>query len=542
MIFKDDNQAIEYIKKNLEVSKEFKIMRENSKELRALVNGENFIDELICKIEGIESETKAKAREKYSRDIQDLFERLFQPISNIYYASGGVKEYDVKVEATKKEYLSKIANIRDGKPLSEWVQDFAISLLNTDPNGVLFLEYKTNPNLDVYPTYKSIDSIRNYEEKGQTIEWILFEPKTKDEKTYWRIVDDLTDRTFIQNGKEFILSEEKTFKHLFGSVPALICSNIVVPGSRVRKSSIHKLIGLAKEIARDQSFLTLYKIYKGNPIFWKYVQYCADCSGTGTSGETTCTKCNGKGIVTSKSDVTDVVTLPLPEDKDAPIITPNIAGYISPDLDVWKKFEETLELNEKIIYKTHWGTNYGYQDVNGIKTATEVNADKQPLENRLNKYADFAEYIEWKFSEWILNLYDLAKPRNESKTTINLGRRYIVESYDAILERYEKSRLAGENSVVLDKLFSEYLGAKYRNNPIDLQINLVKSKVEPYLHLPVSQVQSIFGNIEVQRKVLFQNYWQKITDFKQTPEFYIEDYKKWFELNKIEIEPKTIIN
>ena len=60
MIFKDDNQAIDYIKKNLEVSKEFKIIRENSKELRALVNGENFIDELICKIEGIESETKAK--------------------------------------------------------------------------------------------------------------------------------------------------------------------------------------------------------------------------------------------------------------------------------------------------------------------------------------------------------------------------------------------------------------------------------------------------------------------------------------------------
>ena len=46
------------------------------------------------------------------------------------------------------------------------------------------------------------------------------------------------------------------------------------------------------------------------------------------------------------------------------------------------------------MYKTHWGTNYGYQDVNGIKTATEVNADKQTLENRLNKYADFAEYIE----------------------------------------------------------------------------------------------------------------------------------------------------
>lgn len=552
MKFIDDNEAIKYLKANLEVSKKFKAMREQSEELRALVNGDNFIDELIEKIEGIESGEKAKAREKYSRDIQDLFERLFQPISNIYYATGGVKDYsEITNKNIQKNFLLKIANIRDNKTLSEWVQTHAIQLMNTDPNGLIFLEYlmKKSKVVDVYPTYKSIDKIRYYESKGQLVEYVIFEPKPVTNKednttiTYQRIVDDEFDRTFKVDGQSYTLVKDKTFKHQFGKVPALICSNISYPGCEMKYPSIQKVIGLAKEIARDQSFLTLYKIFKANPIFWRYVTFCDDCSGTGTKGEVenqgTCSKCNGKGIVVAKSDVTDVVQIPLPTDKDAPVVTPDIAGFISPDLEVWGKFEETIEKNEEKLYKTHWGTNYGMQNVQGMKTATEVEFDKQPLENKLNVYADFAEYVEWQLSEWILNLFDLQKDRTLSKITINLGRRYIIESYDVLLDKYTKSSAAGQNSVILDKLFSEYLTQKYRNNPIDLQINLLKAKVEPYIHLPLSTVSSIFGQMEAQRKVLFQNYWQTVTDFKKNPDYYKEQFKTYFDTNKIEPKAET---
>ena len=167
MTFKDDNEAIEYIKKHQTVCKEFTEMREYSSTLKALVNGEDFIDELINKIENIESDLKALARKKYSRSIKDLFSRLFQPIDNIYYATGGVKDYDIKSETIKTNFLKQIANIRDNKTLSEWVQTYAIQLYNTDPNGVIFLEYKTDPFIDVYPTYKSSSKIRYYESKGQ---------------------------------------------------------------------------------------------------------------------------------------------------------------------------------------------------------------------------------------------------------------------------------------------------------------------------------------------------------------------------------------
>lgn len=533
MTFKDDSEAIAYLKKHETLSEDFKEMREYSSTLKALVNGDDFIDELINKIEGIESSLKAKAREKYSRSVKDLFFRLFQPIDNIYYATGGVKDYDIQSDTIKTNYLKQIANIRDNKTLSEWVQTYAIQLYNTDPNGVIFLEYKTTPKINVYPTYKSSSKIRYYKSKGQLIEYIIFEPKIKDQKTYIRIVDDLTDRTFERNGNDYILVEELTFPHPFGQVPAVICSNIQLAGEDEKLAPIDSIIEVAKEYARDQSFLTLYKVYKGNPIFWKYVTYCSDCLGTGKQGNEECPTCNGKGKVVAKSDVTDAVELPIPTDTESPVIAPNIAGFISPDLDVWTKYEETLKLLEEQMYKSHWGTSYGMNNVQGMKTATEVTFDKQPLENQLNKYADYAEYVEWKLSEWILNLLDSTKTdKLESKITINLGRRYIIESYDVLLERYEKSVLAEENNVVLDKLFSEYLGAKYRNNPIDLQINLLKARIEPYLHLPLTKVSTIFGNEEAQRKVLFQKWWNSLKDFSKDEITLLSDFNIWFEQNK----------
>ncbi|WP_296683258.1 hypothetical protein [Flavobacterium sp.] len=533
MIFKDNQEAIDAIKANLKINHEFVEMRESSDELKALVNGDDFIDELIDKIEGIESEKKSLARKRYSRSIKDLFERLFQPIDNIYYATGGVKDYDITNDTIRTEFIKKIASIRDNKPLSEWIQKNAIKLMNTDPNGLIFLEYTTTPTVDIYPTYKSIEKIRYYESNGQLVEFVIFEPKVKDGRTFWRIVDDLVDRVFEQIGMDFVLIEELSFEHPFGQTPALICSNIQEPGEEEKLSAIDGIIDAAKEYARDQSFLTLYKIYKGNPIFWKYIQYCGECSGTGKNGDDKCGTCNGHGKMVSKNDVTDVVELPIPDSTDTPVIAPNIAGFISPDLDVWKQYNEELAKLEESIYKTHWGTFYGVSKNTGsIKTATEVMFDKQPMENKLNMYADFVEYIEWKISEWILNFYDTTKNKSESRITINLGRRYIIESYDTLLERYENAVKLQDNSVVLDKLFGEYLGAKYRNNPIDLHINLLKAKLEPYLHLNLKDVISIFGQEEAQRKVLFNKWWKTVTDYYKSENVLNTEFDAWFEINK----------
>lgn len=536
MVIKNDIEAILCLKSNIQLSADWTEMRDYSKELKALVNGDDFIDELIDKIEGLESEKKARARRMYAADIQHLFSRLFQPIETIGFATGDTRKYDINSDKLKKKFISTVSNIKDNKPLSEWVLRNAIDLINTDPNGVIFLEYKTTPISDIYPTYKSINSIRYYEARGQLVEFIIFEPYILNQKEHYRIVDDEYDRTFIREGNEYIKVESLSFKHPFGQVPAIICSNISYAGGTMKLSAIHKILDQAKDYARDQSFLTLYKIYKGNPIFWRYVSYCGDCNGSGKVASEICSTCSGEGKYISKNDVTDVVELPIPDDKETPIIAPNIAGFISPDLDVWTKYEETLVMTEAKMYKSHWGTMFGMQmDKNSnAKTATEIIADKQPLENQLNKYADYIEFVEWKLAEWILNFFDVTKSKSETLITIHRGRRYIIESYDILLEKYETSVKMEDNNVILDKLFVEFLNSKYRNNLEDLHENLLKARIEPYLHLTIKNTLQIFGNLEAQRKVLFQKFWLTVTDYS-SEEKIKADFETWFEANKKEV-------
>ncbi|MFK7780668.1 MAG: hypothetical protein QM490_06130 [Candidatus Gracilibacteria bacterium] len=529
-----EKQAVSLIKDNLVLSPEIQSMREDSKTLYALIDGDYFVDELIERIEFIESSKKAIARERYSRDIQDFFERLFQPIDNIWYATGGNKVYDIDDKDVKKEFLHKIANIKDSNTLSNWIQNIATRLKHVDPNGVIFMEYTSKPK-DIYPTYKSINSIRAYKKRGQLLDWIIFEPKISKIKSMnvelYRIVDDLNDRTFMKIGEEITLVAKDSFEHPFGEVPAILNSNIDKIGSNYKLSPINSIIGLTKEYSRDQSFLTLYKFTQAIPIHWRYVTYCDDCKGRGKIGNKTCSSCGGTGKM-GKNDVTDVVELEVPTG-DTQTIAPDIAGFIKPDLETWKQYIEELAIAERKATITFWGTPLNsIETFGGRKTTTEVLFNKQPIENRLNEYADYDEFLEWKMSEWILNFIDKQKNRKESNIVITYGRNYVIEPSDTILKRYEEAKNAQENDVVLDEVFKQYLQATYRTNPVELHKNIMKSKIEPYVHQTIKDIYDVFGEKEAQKKILFGKWWDSLTkdDFLKSKEDLIIEYDKWFNL------------
>lgn len=546
-----DEKAIEIIKNNLGISTRTVKLRDDTTELYALINGDNFSDELISRIEHIEGEKKAIARKKYARDIQDLFERLFQPIENVFYATGGNKVYNIEDPKIKEDFLKSIDNIKDSNTLSHWIQNIGIKLSHVDPNGIMFMEYSTTPKSEIYPTYKSIYDIRTYKTRGQLLEYVLFEPikysnKNNIDVHLWRFVDDKEDRTFIQVGDVFEKDIDKSFTHPFNEVPALINSNVLKIGQDYRISPINPILGLVKEYARDQSIKTIYKFLQGITLHWRYVTECENCKGTGNTEGGTCGSCDGRGFL-QKSDVTDMVTLPVPQEGQPTVTT--IGGYISPDLETWKQYNEENQLLERIAIITFWGTPLNSAETfGGRKTTTEVLFNKQPIENRLNKYADYCEFLEWKMSDWILRFLDRQYDKREQKITINYGRDYVIEPSDTILARYEEAKGKQENDVIMDNLFKQYLQATYRTNPIELADNILKSQLEPYLHQSIKDVLSIFGQIEAQRKVLFSKWWETLSrsDLSKDKQVLINQYDAWFELNKKEIkvaeQPKVNIN
>lgn len=566
-----DEEALQIVKGNaLKAPAWIDVAREDSKKLFALIEGKNFIETLINRIEFIESADKANARKKWSRNIVDLYERLSKPISNVFTATGGSKKYEIENKKTRAKFFETIGNIRDGKSIQKYVQDEWVPVYMSDPNGLIFMEYRTGDNPKVWPTYKSIERIRNYRRKGQLTEWVLFEAKLVDKeksKKVWRIVDDLTDRFYLQNGEIFtLLTEENTadtnhlpasFEHPFGEVPAIINSNIVDVQTKIHLSFYNKITELCEEYARDQSIKSLLKKFHGFPIFWRLITQCKECTGTGKTGQTTdhthsgvsgrepqgkCGSCDGKGFYHSK-DVTDSVQIPVPKEGQ-PSIAPDIAGYIAPPLETWTKHDEELALLEDNAEDTIWGT---HKEKGSQETATARYIDTQPVMNTLTDFSHVAQFRELKLSEWVLKFIS---PNEDVKGKIMIiyGTRFILEPVDSILEKYTKAKLAGENTVILDRMFNEYLTAKYGNDPQWLREELIKAELEPYLHLPLERVNSIFGRKEAQREVFFKQWWElnrelAITqlDIEKVRVKFKEDFDKQFITETVVPDPAVIL-
>ncbi len=506
MVIKQDD-VLDFVRKRQKPDKWVNDAREYSRTLKALITGKGFKDELINRIELLESDKRSIARKKYSKDIRDLFSRVLEKRENVFQANGGSEEINIESEAQKEQFIRLLANFKGGKSITKYLSEYYFRCLDTDPNGVLFLEYKTDPELDIYPTFKSINDIRDYDANGQKCEYILFEPKQKKAGNTmyyeWRLVDDENDYIIKQIGTTFVLDLEKSFKHPFKQVPAIIYSDYIELGSRRRLSFIDPVLELSKDYARDKSILTIYKFQNGFPKHWQYVTECRTCRGSGRTGDNKeCQACNGAGILTKK-DVTDQINITKPREGD-PIIAPNLAGYISPDLMTWKQYNEDLKSWEKKIESTIWGTTETSQD---NETATGRFIDIQPITNKLNTLSDKVEWVHNQLCNWIANAVIPTKKQDETVYHKAYGRRFIIESPDVVLERYEKSREKGSPITVLDKLLNEFILSKYKNDPYMQELMYKKSKVEPYVHMTIEQVNSIFGKKEAFKKAIFEDFW-----------------------------------
>jgi hypothetical protein len=514
-----DQEAIDKIKELSEIGVPAWVAtaRDNSRLYKALIDGEGFSDVLIQEIEQLESKAKAKARKKYSKDIRDVFERVMKPRENVFQANGGSEKLVVSNDNIKNLFVKAQSNFKSNKSVFKYLSEEYFNLSDVDPNGLLFLEYRlAGENKSVYPTYKSIDDVYCYEPQGQKTEFVVFKPVdrvigTTLQKT-WRIVDDVYDRVISEIGTSYEVVS--SFTHPFGEVPALILSNKEKIGTNIRLSSIDKVTEVAKDLARDKSILTIYKFQKGYPIHWRFVTQCRTCVGSGRKENNTCTNCEGHGYIRN-TDVTDMVTLPIPE-SDQPNIAPNIAGYISPDFETWRQYKQDISDLETIMKDTVWGTHISGSENKNLQeteTATGRYIDVQPIINTLNTYADVVEYIDNTVCNWILNFYDPVKDKKEQVYIKTYGRRYIIENPDVILTKYQEAKKTSDSSTILDKLLEEFILSKYKNDQSMQNVMLKKKDIEPYVHMTFEQVNMAFGINEAYKKELFNKFWASCDEY-----------------------------
>lgn len=112
MIFQNDQEVFEFIKKHQQPPTWITNARKDHKILKALVDGTDFNNVLIEKIEKIESEARKTARQRYSKDIRDLFSRVMQPRISVFTASGGSVNNKIASEAKKTELAKRLDNFK----------------------------------------------------------------------------------------------------------------------------------------------------------------------------------------------------------------------------------------------------------------------------------------------------------------------------------------------------------------------------------------------------------------------------------------------
>lgn len=491
------------------------------------------LNEDLPMVEGFETASLRSLRVKYAKSNKDLMSRLTRPVDKVFSAKGGSVYYNLS-DAQDKKARQLAVDIRSGYSVKQWIENFWKPHFLDDPAGIIFMEIAPSEqalrlramgkNICV-PTYKSTNYIYDYLPNGVSLEYVVFALDRIDklaaglnpEDIVFRVVDDAMDYYVKQEGQEITVMDSLSMPNLFMKVPGILNSDIVNPNINGNViSPLDEVADLAQEFLLTGSIKITHKFLHGFPKYWEYADTCITCGGSKYKDGDDCPDCKGTGkrLMTK---VSDTKLLEHPQTKDDPIITPNVAGYVSPDKTYWEISTSDLQTLEDLMSLTLWGAvampktqGTSIDASGGQKTATEIMSDIKPQSDRLYSYTESAE----KRHKFIIDAaIQINIDQNYKGAMVNYGKRYMLEEADIIWEKYSKAKTTGAAASVLDDLLLEYYESKYDSDPIKLAIQAKLMKVEPFVHYTILQVKN-FGvtDIDFYKKTYFGEWLSTLND------------------------------
>lgn len=538
-----------------------------SKRLRRHLYGEGLEDH-ISAITGFERPSIADLRKKYTRSNKDLFSRLSRPVDKVFTAKGGSLYYNLPDTAEKKA-RQLAQSLPNGMTTRKWVETYWRSHLMDDPFGIVFMELlpvqealiaRQAGQSFVYPTYKSITRIYDYKLKGSKLDYVVFRLDSsekadygiKDDVSAFRIVDDSFDYIVTHTDKDEVnILPAFTLRNFFGEVPAILNSDLVDPADEDCVLSLFDpVIELAEDFLLDGSIRRVHKFMHGFPKYVEYGSTCHECSGTGKKEAKTCEYCNGSGRK-AMTRVSDIKLLQWPESKDENVILPgDTAAYISPDQTFHDISTADLADLENSMHVTMWGSQANIQTTGmsqaqsgSQRTATEVMNEMKPEADRLITISEMAETRHKFILDAIIRLQVAPTYQGSS---VNYGRRYLLEGPDTIWLKYSDARTKGSPQNILDTLLNEYFEANYQSDPVGLAIAKKLMYVEPFVHMTTQNLQILSPDPADYKAKLYFSEWlatvNEATLLSSTVEQLRADLLIWSGAKQLpQPEPKTLV-
>lgn len=469
--------------------------------------------EYIEAMDYFEKPNLLELRRKYSPKNVDVTARLHRPLDKIYTAKGASTMYYMD-EALKSDFIAKVSDVYEGDSLRQWNKKYWFDAVNYDPMGVILMEVGEN---ECYPTYQSSEIYFDipYPE-GRCFDYMVLNMPEYTEKmhqqgdtcTYYRVIDDANDRTIKWDGDIAIVVDE--YKNYFGDVPAITLSWIYDPTKKWYVSPDHQIIDALDDFMRDRSVYNMFMMHHGFPMKYMMGMPCPTCHGSGGKQGDPCPSCAGSGLK-SKVDVAETILVKPPKAKDQPIFkAAEIAGYVTPPVEAMQHMIDAIDGKYRDMHYTMWGTHQ-LEDSNSERaTATGRFIDVQPVNDRLIGYSEAAEYVEqWETDMMGLFYYG----NNYAYCSINLGRRYMIESPDKIWEKYQAARKLGGSQSALDDLYIHWLETEYQNNEHEYREKLMLFMLEPWPHDTIAEVAALqLPPAEFYKKLYFKDWVNTVPD------------------------------
>jgi len=523
------------------VSDNIKLARKRAKKTNMHITGKNVV-KFLEKLDDYETYAQKLLREKLVKSNRSLFSFILRPVDKVFTAKGGSISYNLP-QTEINELKSQISQVADGLDIKKYLKKVVKKNYVIDPNGVLFIDIDPDGMLETHVV--RTENIFYYDNKGNEVRSIIFAPykkkltdievstfeaisqerlKKEKDKLYYRVIDDVSDRIFVNDGGDIEIIESETLDNFFGFVPAIILGDEKNPNEDIYESIIADIIEDADALLRDVSTTTIHNLAHLYPRYWSYAQACTRCNGEGNIGgdpigntdpqEFTevivCPSCGGEGHK-ARTNPSDETIIPVPQDGD-PILAPHLMGFESPDLETAKFYVDNIDKTRNTMFQAMWGTTY--EQGGKRETATGRFLDAQPVQDRLRDISDtFA-----KLHKFMLDCYGRVILRNTSyQSSVSYGMRYILENPDDILKKYTETTAFQVSDMVLLDLRKQYLEAEYQNDPVELNKLEKLSAIEPFPTIGVKELTGMdwVSNEDKLKKVFYSEWVNSLTEAKK---------------------------
>jgi hypothetical protein len=503
--------------------------------------------DLIEPIRSFERKQYTESRKGMMLSNRDVVSRVMNPRNKIYTAKGGVESYSLSTPDLVEDFKIFLAQVKGRQSLKNYVKQNIQPMLDYDMEGLVWLD------LDEYgnpcPTFKSIMSIYDYELKGRTPEYVVFELTKKEAKQIgirslglsvdlsgklitppgelqpshvFRVVCDSFDRiiTWENTGEPVIISEIPN-PFAFMGVPGMVVSNIVAASCPEDCDGYDSPLAPSIELLNLMVFKrSLYNVAYAKTVYpkeWMQKQPCPTCNGSKKVDSYVCPECKGSGILPFQQH-SDVVIVDYATDLNKNVPNPPM-GHVSPAVDALQfMMDNNMSLEDTINY-TQWGVlsvrSNGTKTAAGhggnvSNTAYEAQQNEQPMFDKLLEYSLwYGEIMKFYADGCGTFLYE----NSYYDCAILGGNRFMIESADATFDRLLKARQGKATKSELLSLTMEYLENKYQNNPLEFRKYRILAVAEPFYHDSIADVLTWdVPEINKLEKIYFDDWTATLTD------------------------------